>query len=65
MEINNLMQANLYSLRQAIGMATLQKAMNRDAMSVSVMLQDMQAATTKTMELSVAPHIGGNIDVSL
>lgn len=65
MEISNLMQANLYSLRQAVGMATLQKSMNQDAMSVATLLQDMQAATAKTMEMSVNPHIGSNIDMSL
>lgn len=65
MEINQLMQVNLHSLQQTLGIATLRKAMNQDAASVSSLLQGMQAASAKTMELSVTPHIGSQIDVTL
>lgn len=65
MEINNMLQANISSLREAIGMVTLRKAMNQDAQAVSMLMQGMQAASAKTMESSITPYKGGNIDISV
>ncbi|WP_129600313.1 putative motility protein [Anaerophilus nitritogenes] len=61
MEISAMMSQSIHSLRQAINMTTLQKAMNQDAQSVTTLLGDMQ----KTMEMSVQPHKGSNLDITL
>jgi hypothetical protein len=47
----------LTSVQQALDVNLLQKAMNQDAQSVDALL--------KTMELSVTPHLGQNIDLKL
>ena len=65
MEINNMLQANTYSIRQALGIANLRKAMNQDAQSVASLLDGMQAAQAKIMENSVTPHKGSNVDIRL
>lgn len=62
MEINNMLQANINSVRQAIGMVTLRKALNQDAQSVAILMEGMQAANVKIMESSITPYKGGNID---
>lgn len=55
--------ANLQSVRQALGMATLRKAMNQDAESVASILKSMEEISAKTLELSVTPHKGSNVDI--
>lgn len=65
MDITSLQTANLYSLKQALGIAALRKSMNQDESTVATLLQDMQATNAKTMELSVTPHIGSNIDIKI
>jgi hypothetical protein len=55
--------SNLQSVRQALGIATLQKAMNQDAQTVAKIIDTMEETTAKTMEMSVTPHIGTNIDI--
>ena len=63
MEINNMLRQNIDSIRQAIGISTLKKAMHQDASTVASLLQGMQQATAKIMENSVTPGKGGNIDI--
>lgn len=57
MNISSFQAANLTSLKQALNMATLQKAMKQDAQSMD--------AVMKMMEKSVAPHKGGSIDLKV
>lgn len=57
MKISPYQSANLASLKQALGMATLQKAMKQDAESMD--------AVIKGMEKSVTPHKGGSIDLKV
>lgn len=57
MEISSFQAVNIASLRQALNMATLQKAMKQDAQSMDAVL--------KLMEKSVAPHKGGSIDLKV
>jgi hypothetical protein len=64
MDVNSAGISNLASIRQALGIATLRKAMNQDAVSISNLIEGMEKANAKTMEQSVSPHIGSNIDVS-
>jgi hypothetical protein len=57
MRISNFQIQNLTSVKQALGMANLQKAMSQDQQSVD--------AVVKMMEQSVNPHLGQNIDLKL
>jgi len=59
-----MIQANIYSIRQAIGMATMQKAMNQDAAGIEMLTQNMNEMNRKIMENSVSPHLGGTIDIT-
>ncbi len=47
----------LTSVKQALNISVLQKAMQQDAQSVDSVI--------KAMELSVSPNIGQNIDIKL
>lgn len=47
----------LTSLKQALNVSMLQKAMKQDAQSVE--------GVVKAMEQSVTPHLGQNIDIKL
>ncbi len=57
MNISSFQAANLTSLKQALNMATLQKAMKQDVQSMDALL--------KGMEQSVTPHKGGSIDLKV
>jgi|LSQX01.2.fsa_nt_gb hypothetical protein len=63
MEINNALQHNIGSIRQAIGIATLKKNLSQDAQSMSALLQGFQSTNARIMESSVSPHKGGSIDI--
>ena len=68
MNISSVHQSSLYSLRQALGIATMRKAMNQDANTVANLLRGMKAANHATgvsLERSVYPHKGGSIDISI
>ena len=65
MELSASSQMSLNSLKQALGIATMRKALNKDAATVSTLINDMKVANTKIMENSVTPHKGGKIDVKL
>lgn len=57
--------SNLQSIRTALGIATMRKAMNQDPQSVAKLLEGMKESNAKTMELSVTPHKGANIDTTV
>lgn len=57
--------SSLYSLRQALGIANMRKAMNQDAATVTMLMKGMPDQNTKLMELSVTPHKGSNIDINI
>jgi len=65
MEINNMLQQNINSIRQAIGMSNLKKAMHQDASTVAGLLQGMRQASAKLMENSVTQTKGANIDIRI
>lgn len=55
---------NLRGVKEALGIANLRRAMNQDAQSVAMVIDAMEEATAKAMELSVTPYKGANIDIS-
>ncbi len=57
--------SNLHSVRQALGIANIRTAMKQDAQSVAEIMKSLQETSAKTLELSVTPHIGGNIDLKI
>ena len=57
MKISSYQTANIASLKSAINTSMLKNAMNQDAKSIDNLM--------KTMEKSVTPHKGGNIDVKV
>jgi NRPS condensation-like uncharacterized protein len=65
MEINNHMQQNISSIRNALGIAALKKTLSQDAQSMNILLQGFRNTNAKIMEKSVTPHKGGNIDISV
>lgn len=68
MNISSISQQSLYSLRQAIGMANMQRALNQDALSVASITESMKNVTNSNaaaLRRSVNPHIGGNIDLKV
>ena len=52
-----------YSLQQALGVAALRKSMNQDKQTMTALLNDMTDVNAKTMEQSVTPGKGSNIDI--
>lgn len=65
MELGQMPLDSLNSVKQALGYANLRKAMNKDATAVNQLLDGMEKANAKTMENSVTPHKGSNIDIRL
>ncbi|RKD32342.1 YjfB family protein [Thermohalobacter berrensis] len=65
MKISSYMSQNIYSLKQALGMATLRKAMNQDAQSVANIMKSVENINKTEIERSVNPHVGGNIDIKV
>jgi hypothetical protein len=63
MEINDMMQSDIASLRQALGISILRKSVNQDAQSVAALLEGMPAVNVNAMESSVTPYKGASIDV--
>ena len=57
LKISPFQMQGLTSIKQALGMANLQKAMSQDAQSMD--------ALVKMMEQSVTPHKGQNVDIKL
>lgn len=63
--IGNMLDANIYSLRQAINISNLRNVMNQDQQSIDNLMQGMEESNRKAMELSVQPHKGANLDINL
>lgn len=55
--LSSVQGAKQGSMSEAVGLKMLSKALD--------MNESMNAGLTKMMEMSVNPHIGGNIDVSV
>lgn len=55
--------SSLQNVRQALGIANIRRAMNKDAQSVDSIVKSMQEVSAKTLEMSVTPHKGSNIDI--
>jgi len=64
MNINAMMQNNLASIRQSIGIATLRQAINQDAASVDNLLKGMDDSS-KAIQRAAQPHRGSNIDITV
>ncbi|WIF93904.1 YjfB family protein [Caminicella sporogenes] len=63
--IIDIMENNVYSLRQAINISNIRKVMNQDQQSVVNLIKGMEETNKKTMELSLQPYKGSNIDIKL
>lgn len=63
MEISSFSAQNLFSLRQALDIASIRNAMGQDAVTVDKLLDGMEAANAEILESSVQPHKGGSIDI--
>jgi len=57
MKISSYQMANINSLKQAINISNMKRAMNQDAQSVDNVV--------KMMEQSVTPNKGSNIDIKI
>lgn len=55
--------SGLQSMRQALGIANIRTAMKQDAQSIAYIVKNIEELTAKTMEMSVTPHKGSNIDI--
>ena len=64
MDVTSAAQQNLSSIRQALSMASMQRAMGKDAQTVSKLIEGMEE-TTEAIERSVQPHRGSNLDVKI
>lgn len=62
MEINNQIQANTNSVRQALNVAVLRKTMSKDAQTATKLLEGMEASAAKIQQ-STSGHIGTRLDV--
>ncbi|MGE5614596.1 MAG: putative motility protein [Bacillota bacterium] len=65
MEINNALLNNISSIRHAMSIAMLRKTLHQDTLSMLRLLQGFRNTNEKTMENSVTPHKGGNIDIKV
>ncbi len=61
MDINAQIQANTNSVKQALNVSLLQKSMNKDAQSVTALLQGMEQSIVQVQ--SAGESLGKNIDV--
>ena len=63
MDMSIAQNADLVSLRQSLGIATMRKAMGQDAQTANTLIKDMMETTAKAMEYSVTPYKGTSIDI--
>lgn len=64
MSISSFQMENLQGLQSALSLNALDKAMGQDAQSMTSLLEDMEQIS-RSLERSVTPHKGGNIDMKL
>lgn len=57
------MTSDFQSLRTAIGMSVISKAMNQDSQTLQPLLQAMVTNSSKALESSVTPYKGTIIDI--
>lgn len=62
MVINSVMQSQILSLQQALGMAGIQMAMKQNGAVILKLIEGMEELS-ETIQEGVQPHIGGNIDI--
>lgn len=65
MEVSSALANNANSVRQAVSLAMMRKTMGLDANVVSELLPEVAATVSNSLERSVNPDVGGNIDVSV
>jgi len=65
MNISIVYNQSLSSLRQALNISMMQKVMNKDGLTVVTLINDMEKINGKTLEISIEPHKGSNIDIKL
>jgi hypothetical protein len=65
MNIASFQISSLTSLKQALGIAALRKSMNQDASTIATLVNDMKTNSAKTMEHTLTPHKGSNIDIKI
>lgn len=65
MDMSTISQMNLASLRNALDMSVLQKAMGRDQQTIDLLVQGMQDLNRQALENSVKPHLGSVIDLTV
>ncbi|MCX7711277.1 MAG: YjfB family protein [Clostridia bacterium] len=65
MDVNNILRSSIYSIRQAINLTALKKAMHQDSQTVTSLFEGMKLIQAKTMENAVNPHKGSNIDIHI
>ncbi|NLM96688.1 MAG: hypothetical protein GX175_03580, partial [Halanaerobiaceae bacterium] len=59
MVINSVMQSQILSLQQALGMAGIQMAMKQNGAVILKLIEGMEELS-ETIQEGVQPHIGGN-----
>lgn len=62
MVINSVMQSQILSLQQALGMAGIQMAMKQNGAVILKLIEGMEELS-ETIQEGVQPYIGGNIDI--
>ncbi len=64
MEINNIMNDSMSSVKSALSTVMLRKSMSQDSQAMASLIDGMEKANQKILEASVTPHKGGKIDIS-
>lgn len=64
MEISSMNAQYVYSLKQALGMANMRRAMNQDAQGVKNLMKSMEA-TNRAIAKAAEPHKGGSVDIKV
>ena len=62
MDITAATQKNIQSIRQALSMTSMQKAMNKDAQTVSKLIESMEE-TGEAVKEAAGPERGNNVDI--
>lgn len=64
MEVSSFQAENLQSIQTTLSLAAMDMAMGQGAESMTEMVEDMEQIS-KSLERSVTPHKGSNIDIRL
>lgn len=63
MDVSSTASQNIYSIRQAIGISNIKKAVGQDAQTLDSLIKSMEVTNAKIVENSVTPGKGSTIDV--